>query len=380
MKVASLMLVLLLLGGCSTIKGWIGTVTPNAEAPSKLLEFNQSAQFTERWHGSFGDSGTNPLQAALTSDAVYGVSGEGELTRLDRATGRPVWRVDTKVLVSAGVGAGEGLVLIGSDKGEVLAYGEDGKLRWKHTVTSEVMGVPQVADGLVIVRSGDGYIAALEVKNGKQRWNYAHKTPALVVRSHASVTAHRGVIYAGFAGGALIAMSVRDGSSVWENAVSQPRGSTELERISDITSNPVLNDDEVCAIAFQGRLACFDAKQGSPLWNRKLASDKGLFIYRRDLYLSDFEGVVIALDKVTGSTVWKNSLLRFRHPTAPYVQDNFVVVGDYAGYLHGLSRSDGRFVARINLDSSAIDVAPIAMDDGLLVKTRSGGIYSLSLH
>lgn len=380
MKIASLMLALLLLGGCSTIKGWMGTASTTTEEPAKLLEFNQTAKFIERWHASFGDSGANPLHAALTSDAVYGVSGEGELTRLDRATGRQVWRVDTKVLVSAGVGSGEGLVLIGSDKGEVLAYGEDGKLRWKHTVTSEVMGVPQVADGLVIVRSGDGYIAALDVKNGKRRWNYEHKTPALVVRSHAGVTVHRGVVYAGFAGGSLIAMSARDGSSVWENAVSQPRGTTELERISDITSNPVLNDDEVCAIAFQGRLACFDTKQGSPLWNRKLASDKGLFIYRRDLYLSDFEGVVMALDKATGSTVWKNSLLLFRNPTAPYVQDDFVVVGDYDGYLHGLSRSDGRFVARINLDGSAIDVAPIAMDDGLLVQTSSGGIYSLSLH
>jgi len=110
--------------------------------PAKLVEFKETAKFNQRWHESFGDSGENPLQPALTADAVYGVSGKGTLTRLDRATGRQVWRVESKMPVSAGVGSGEGLVLIGSDKGEVQAFGEDGKLRWKHIVSSEVLRSP----------------------------------------------------------------------------------------------------------------------------------------------------------------------------------------------------------------------------------------------
>ncbi|MFA6971763.1 MAG: outer membrane protein assembly factor BamB [Gallionella sp.] len=377
-----LLVVLLALSGCGsvdTVKGWMGKTTGAAE-PAKLVEFNETAKFSERWHNNFGDSGANPLQAALTSDAVYGASGKGMLTRLDRITGRQIWSVDSKIVVSAGVGSGEGLVLIGSDKGEVLAFGEDGKLRWKHTVSSEVLGVPQVADGVVVVRSGDGHIAGLSVADGRRLWIYERSTPALVVRSHASVTVRRGVAYAGFAGGKLVAIKLADGSLVWENAVSQPRGNTELERISDITSNPVVSDVQVCAIAFQGRLACYEAGQGSPLWNRDIASDKGLFILRKQLFVSDARGAVMALDKDSGSTVWKNEQLLLREPSAPYAQDHLVAVGDYQGFLHGLSREDGRFVARIKLDGSAIEAAPVEMDDGMLVQTRSGGIYSLSIH
>jgi outer membrane protein assembly factor BamB len=84
--------------------------------------------------------------------------------------------------------------------------------------------------------------------------------------------------------------------------VSQPRDHL-LERISDITSNPVADDEQVCAIAFQGRVACFDAAQGSPLWNRDISSDKGMMLLRKYLYLSDAKGSVIALDKTSGSTV-----------------------------------------------------------------------------
>lgn len=374
-----MLLALLALGGCSTVQGWIGKKNGIAE-PAKLVEFHEKARFVVRWHSDVGDSGVNLLQPALTKDAVYGASVKGTLTRLDRATGKQLWRVDSDIAVSGGVGAGEGLVLIGSEKGDVLAYGEDGKQRWKSKVSSEVLSVPQVADGVVIVRTGDGRIAGLNAADGKRLWIYERSTPTLVVRSNAGVTLQRGVAFAGFAAGKLAALNVKDGSVLWETSVSQPRGNTELERISDITSNPVADDEQVCAIAFQGRVACYDAAQGSPLWNRDISSDKGMMLLRKYLYLTDANGSVIALDKTTGSTVWKNEQLSLRDTAAPYALADFIVVGDYEGYLHGLSREDGSFAARIKLDGSAIQSAPIELDDGLLVQTHDGGLYSLSIH
>ncbi len=374
-----MLLALFALGGCSTVQGWLAKKNAGVE-PASLVEFGEKARFEVRWHADIGDAGMNLLQPALTKDAVYGASGKGVLTRLDRATGKQVWRVDSEIAVSGGVGAGEGLVLIGSEKGEVLAYDEAGKLRWKSKVSSEVLSVPQVAEGVVIVRSGDGRITGLNAADGKRLWMYERSTPTLVVRSHAGVTLQRGVAFAGFAGGKLVALNVKDGSVLWETSVSQPRGNTELERISDITSNPVADDEQVCAIAFQGRVACYDAAQGSALWNRDISSDKGMMLLRKYLYISDATGSVIALDKTTGSTVWKNEQLSLRDTAAPYALSDFVVVGDFEGYLHGLSREDGGFVARTRLDSSAIQAAPIELDGGLLVQTHDGGLYSLSIH
>ncbi|MBI1886886.1 MAG: outer membrane protein assembly factor BamB [Nitrosomonadales bacterium] len=377
----SLLFVLLASSGCSsvdTVKDWFGSKKDGME-PAKLAEFGEIAKFEVRWHIDLGDSGAGLLQPALTGNAIYGASGDGVLTRVDRATGKQVWRVESGIAASGGVGSGEGLVLIGSDKGEVLAYGEDGQLRWKSKVSSEVLSAPQAAQGVVIVRSGDGRIAGLDAADGKRIWLYERSTPALVVRSHAGVTLQRGVAFAGFAGGKLAAMKVSDGSVLWEASVSQPRGSTELERISDITSNPVVDDEQICAIAFQGRVACFDVAQGSPLWNRDIGSDKGMMLLRKYLYLSDARGSVMALDKTSGSTLWKNEQLFMRDTATPYVLGDFVVVGDYEGYLHGMNREDGSFAARIKLDGSAIHAAPVGLDDGLLVQTRDGGLYSLSV-
>jgi len=384
MKLAHLSLVfaLLALGGCSsvdTVKGWFGK-KDDAAGPAKLVEFGETAKFEVRWHADLGNSGASLLQPALTKDAIYGASGKGTLTRVDRATGRQVWQIETGIMTSGGVGSGEGLVLVGSDKGDVLAYDEDGKLRWQSRVSSEVLSAPQAAEGVVIVRSGDGRIAGLNAADGKRIWLYERSTPALVVRSHAGVTLQRDVAFAGFAGGKLAAIKIKNGSVLWEVSVSQPRGNTELERISDITSNPVADDEQVCAIAFQGRVACYDAAQGGPLWNRDISSDKGMMLLRKYLYISDANGSVIALDKASGSTVWKNEKLSLRDTSAPYALGNFVAEGDYEGYLHGLNREDGSFAARIKLDGSAIQAPPIGLDDGLLVQTRGGGLYSLSIH
>jgi outer membrane protein assembly factor BamB len=378
MKLTHLLLATFMLSGCSTIQDWYNK--KEEAGPAKLVEFSQSASFAVRWHSELGDAGSSLLAPALTKDAIYAASGKGMLTRVERSSGRQIWRIDSEVVASGAVGSGEGLVLIGSDKGDVLAYGEDGKLRWKSRVSSEVLSAPQVSMGIVIVRSGDGRIAGLNASNGKRLWLYERSTPALVVRSHAGVTLQRDVAYAGFAGGKLVALKIKDGALLWEVSVSVPRGSTELERISDITSNPVADDEQVCAIAFQGRVACFEAAQGNQLWNRDISSDKGMMLLRKYLYISDFNGQVMALDKTSGSTLWKNEQLLLRDTAAPVASGNYVVAGDYEGYLHAFNREDGRMASRIKLEGGAIQAAPVALDDGLLVQTHGGVLYSLSLH
>ena len=379
--ISSVVFLLALVGCASTDEStpeWAGV--KNEDEPAKLVDFNETAQFNVLWQTNVGDSGANLLQPAVTENAVYAVSVKGILSRLDRSTGKKVWRVETGLTISGGIGNGEGLLVIGGSKGDVLAYDETGKQVWKTHVSSEVLSVSPVSDGVVLVRSGDGRIAGLSAKDGSPVWVFERSTPALVVRSHAGATIHRGVAFTGFAGGRLAAISISNGEVLWETSVSQPHGNTELERISDITGNPIVDDEQICAIAFQGRMACYDLMQGSPLWTRDISSDKGMMLLRRYLYLSDARSAVMEMDKTSGNTVWKNDQLFMRGVSAPYVMEDFVVVGDRQGYLHALSREDGSFVARMKLDGGAIKATMLDLDDGLLVQTSGGAVYALSIN
>lgn len=346
--------------------------------PAKLVDFQAKAKIEVRWDNDVGDAGQSVLFPAVTREAVFAANADGDVYRFDRNTGKQVWRIDSGFAITGGVGSGGGLVLVGGEKGELAAYDEDsGKQQWQVKVSSDVLSPPKVSDGVVVVRTGNQRITGLSAKDGSRLWLYERATPTLIVRSHAGVLIRNGLVYAGFAAGKLAAINLKNGVVVWESTVSQPRGNTELERISDITSLPVADDAQVCAVAFQGRLACFDAVQGGALWTRDVSSDKGLALWGKMLYLTDTDSNVLALDKSSGASLWKNSQLSLRGGTAVYPLDDYLVLGDYEGYLHVLRRDDGSFVARRKTDGSAIRIAPMTLGDGALVQTSDGELYSI---
>lgn len=361
----------LLLSACSSDKAGI--------EPAKLIDFKPAAKIEVRWQHALGDSGINVLTPGVTRVAVFGAS-EKYLYRFDRESGKQMWRIKPGFTISGGVGAGEGLVLIGGDQGELAAYDEtDGKLRWQAKVSSEVLSAPMIADGIVVVRTGNGRIAGLNAEDGKRLWLYERITPALSVRNNAGVVIRNGMVYAGFAAGRVAAIGLTRGVVIWEATVSQPRGNTELERISDITSLPAVDDRQVCAIAFQGRLVCFDAIQGNTLWTREMSSDKGLALFGGYLYVTDADGSVFALDRGTGATLWKNDQQARRQMTAPYPVEDYLLLGDLEGYLHVLNTADGSLLARRKTDGSAILSAPVLMGDGALVQTSDGELLAISV-
>ncbi len=369
--VAALLPVLLV--ACSSDK-------PKVE-PAKLVDFKPAAKFEVRWSVDIGNAGQSVLSPAATREAVFAANAKGKLVRLDRNTGKEIWRADSGFAITGGVGAGEGMVLVGGEKGELAAFDEDsGRLKWQVKVSSDVLSAPRVADGVVVVRTGNQRITGLSAKDGGRLWLYERATPTLIVRSHAGVVIRNGLVYAGFAAGKLAAINLKNGIVVWESSVSQPRGNTELERISDITSLPVVDDVQVCAVAFQGRLACFDPVQGGALWTRDIASDKGMALSGKNLYVTDSDSNLVALDKNSGTTLWKNNQLLLRKVTAAYPLDDYLLLGDFEGYLHVLKNEDGSFVARSATDGSAILATPVTLGNGALIQTSDGELYSVAIH
>ncbi|GAB4122348.1 MAG: outer membrane protein assembly factor BamB [Sideroxydans sp.] len=365
------LLVLLMLGACSSDKAKV--------EPAKLVDFQPSAQLEVRWTQRLQGSEFTVLTPAVTRNAVFAADAR-ELLCLERDTGKVVWRTTPGFTLSGAVGAGEGVVLVGGDQGEVAAFDEsDGRLRWKTRVSSEVLAPPQIADGVGVVRSGNGKIAGLDIRDGKRIWLYERPTPPLSLRSHAGVTLRNGMVYAGFPAGRIAAIGLTKGVIIWESTVSQPKGSTELERISDVASLPVADDKQVCAVAYQGRITCFDAIQGGTLWTREFSSERGLAMAGSRVYLTDSTGQVLALDKATGATLWKNERLIWRGVGAPFVLDDYLLVGDAEGYLHVLKREDGDFAARLKTDGSAIKAPLQPLGLGALVQTSGGHLYSVIL-
>jgi outer membrane protein assembly factor BamB len=356
---------------------WFKTGGPK---PAELPALTNPLPVRVLWSTTIGTAESFFFTPVLADGSVFAAGRDGNVARLDAATGQARWRTSVGTKLSAGVGADANLVVVATEEGEVIALeARDGKPRWRSRVSSEVLAAPAVSDELVLVRSADSRIFAFGAVDGKRRWVFQRAAASLIVRSPAGVAMGERLAYAGFSGGKLVAIALSNGALRWEATVAVPKGATELERVADIMGNPVVQGREVCAAAFQGRVACYDAQNGSQQWARDMSTLTGVSFDARYAFVTDDKSAVQALDRTNGRSVWKQDKLANRRLSLPLPVDNEVVAGDLQGYVHFLSREGGAFVARLATDGSPVFAAPLRLPNGLLVQTRNGGLYALSL-
>ncbi len=352
----------------------------STEIPSELNEIKSTVQAKVLWSSRLDMSEDDDFTPAVDNGYIYAAGSKGEVIKLSASSGKQEWRVNLGEAITGGVGIGANLVLVGTQKGYVVAYDFNGKMLWKAKVSSQVLSAPKVDFGVVVVRCGDSRIYGLNAVDGSRKWIYERATPPLSLKSSAGVVLDGGAAYAGFAGGKLIALRVEDGKVLWEVSVAQPKGTTEIERIADITSLPVVDGPLVYAVAYQGKVAAVDRATGRTAWSRDISSYTGLNAEDARVFVSHAASAVYALDFSTGKTYWRQGDLRQRRITAPLPMGNTIAIGDVEGYVHLLSREDGSFVGRLKIEDAPIMPQMVALGSSTVIaQTRKGGIYAISL-
>jgi outer membrane protein assembly factor BamB len=343
-----------------------------------LPNFNSSGAIKTAWQSSVSSSDDQVFVPAVSANMVYAAGKNGEISAFDASTGRQRWRIDAGQKLSGGVGAGEDIVVVGTAKGVLLAFDSNGKRLWKSELAGEIVSPPTIEARIVVARAADGRLFGLDAADGKRKWVYQRAAPQLTLRTPAGQVVSRGGLFAGFPGGKLVALDLATGAVGWETSVAQPRGTTELDRVADVSSTPIVDGERVCAVAYQGKLACFDLQNGNVVWSQDVSSSSGLVADQKNIYISDDKGAVQAFDKNSGASVWKNTKLLGRRLSAPAVSGNKILVGDVEGYVHALAVADGALLARTSTDGSAVSAIPQTSADAIIMQTRRGGVYVFS--
>ena len=367
-----------ILAGCSTLDS-LNPFASSAPKMAPLAPFETKVNLRNLWSASVGKAGDYTFTPAVVGNAVYVAGQDGRISKL--VDGRTEWSIKAGQPLSAGVGANARLVVVGTAKGEVLAFSaDDGQPKWSAKVSSEVLAAPAVGPEGVAVKSGDNRVVLLDANDGGRKWIYQRSTPALALRNAAGPVFADRFIFAGFPGGKLVALAIQNGVAVWEGTVASPKGATELDRVADIVTQPVIEGRLVCAVAFQGRVACFDMVQGGTLlWARDLSSAAGLALDNRFLFVTDDRGAVHALDRTSGASLWKQDKLVTRRVAGPAVQGAAVAVADGEGVVHFLSREDGAFIARQKTDGTPVRTPVQALSSGFLVQTSGGSVNAIEV-
>ncbi|TQI81726.1 Beta-barrel assembly machine subunit BamB [Serratia fonticola] len=377
-----------LLSGCSLFSGEEDVVTMS---PLPKVE----NQFTpnKAWSTSVGDGigeYYSHLRPAYQDSTVYAADRRGTVKAMDLADGKEKWKADLSektgffssnrpALLSGGLTVSGANVYVGSEKAVVYALStEDGKVTWQTKVAGEVVSRPVAADGMVLVHTSNGQLQALNEADGAIKWTVNLDIPSLSLRGESAPATAFGAAVVGGDNGRVSAVLMQQGQLIWQQRISQPSGATEIDRLNDVDTTPVIVDNVVYALGYNGNLTALDLRSGQIMWKRDMGSVNDFIVDAGRIYVVDQNDRVIATNTEGGVNLWRQSDLLHRNLTPPALYNGYLVVGDAEGYLHWINTTDGRFVAQQQVDSSGFLSAPVVAGDKLLIQARGGKVYAFT--
>ncbi len=356
-----------------------------------------SAKFSPKvlWEESVGDGSEDffsRLKPVVAYNKVYSASRAGDVIAFDEKTGQQVWQVDLSdskgersfwdsrlsALLAGGPVAGLNKIFIGSENGKIYALdAETGELAWQADIKGEVINAPAFDSGIVVVNSASGIMKGFNAESGEELWQIDQDVPALTLRGISAPVIASGGVLVGTGKGGVNVYLLETGQQGWSTEIGEASGSTELDRVVDVDSAPVVFGDKIYAVSSRGNLAAIELKTGRVLWKRQYSSYRQISIYRNTIFLTNIRGHVYAIDRVNGIERWSNLALTNRGVTGPAVVDNYIVVGDFEGYLHWLNQETGEIVARHEVDGSGIHSTPTVVDNILYSQSRGGDLQAI---
>ncbi|PSU22115.1 outer membrane protein assembly factor BamB [Photobacterium kishitanii] len=340
------------------------------------------------WSHDVG-SGVSGYYSKLTpvvgQGKVFVADRNGLVEALDPSNGKVLWEnnleKDTPVKISGGLVLAEGKIFMGTENADVIALdAETGKEVWRAKVAGEVLSKPLVDSGIVVVNTSSGVLQALNADAGKSKWQISNEIPTLTLRGTSSPVAIAGGVFWGLSNGRLEGAILDNGRVLWQQTISTPKGSTEIDRLVDVDAAPVIAGDRLYSIGYNGSLVSIDLRSGQIAWKRNYSSATNFVVDGNKLFLVTAKDHIVAVDARSGTELWQNKDLQYRQLSAPAVIDGYLVMGDAEGYLHWLDTQSGEFVSQESIDGSGIAVPPVALDDnGFIVVTRDGEINKMQI-
>ncbi len=354
-----------------------------AVEPNPLPKFTEQVELDRLWSRSIGD-GTDGqyalLQPVIVGEQIFASDINGRVEALNRHTGERLWAVDLEQPLGTGVGADYDSVLVGTLDGLVIALdSRDGSERWRARVSSEVLTAVQSSGLTALVLTNDQRLSALDMETGAILWTLENNQPVLTLRGSAAPLLTERVAFVGYANGEMRAVALDTGMVLWEQPVALPKGSSELEQMVDLQSQPVLDQGALFSVSYQGNLVALDPRSGRPYWRREASSYQGLDAAYGNLFMTDTEDYLSAVDMRSSTILWQQQELAGRRLSAPTVFDRYVAVGDFEGYLHLVDQQNGQFAGRYRVDSKGLRSKPLVVDGVLYAYGDGGNLVALEL-
>jgi outer membrane protein assembly factor BamB len=381
-KVFISILLFFIVEGCTQVDDYL-LGKDNSPQPKKLEAVESNIKISQSWSTSVGKSQKKndylKIRPVVSNGLIYTADASGLAQATKKQSGKIKWSTQLKNGIVSGPCLGEGRIAVATNAATLVVLDQTtGKELWEVNLSGESLSEPKIAKHKVITKTIDGKVFAFDLQSGKQMWVVEHGSPSLILKASASPVIAGELALVGFSDGKLDAINIENGQLMWQRSIAYASGSSDVERLVDIDTDPIVKDQVAYLASYQGYVGALSLNDGQFMWRKPASVYKNMFLHESSLYITDSKDVLWSIDAHSGRVNWKQPGLKARNLTEPAFLGNKVVVGDKTGYLHFLDANTGEIVARYQL-SSGISTAPTLQGKDLIVLTNNGMLNRLSV-
>ncbi len=355
--------------------------------PTRLYPDNKGVDIAWRFKISergFSYDNWRPLEMgspAVTEERVLIGGSTGILYCLNRRDGKLVWKKDlVDEIFSQPVVKGD-RVYIGTPSGVFYALRLfDGTEIWNYNLRTEILAPPTLADGRIFLVGMNDKIVALNEEDGAFLWEDREDFYGVMsIRGHSAVTVSGNRAVVGFTSGVLAAFDVETGKRLWKSYL----GSSE--RFNDVDATPVIEDGVIYTASFDGAVYAVDLATGRSIWRTDRKNASPLTLLDGRLYLGASEHGLYCLSKESGVVLWHVDLYEqfwdqkegVLGVPIPY-QYRYLVFSASGSGLYFVDTQDQALVARFT-PGTGIGSTPAVHGQMVYALANDGYLYALAL-
>jgi outer membrane protein assembly factor BamB len=355
-----------------------------------------SGQLAQLWRADAGNGSNNEqqllAQPIVAEGRVFVLDAEAVLTAFDAENGNRIWRVnltpdrEDEGPRGGGVAYASGKLYVTTGFAQVFCLDpKDGKTIWKKTVSGPMRAGPTVSGGRVFVITVANETHALAADDGRELWTHTGITEVAGLLGGASAAVEGEIVVVPYSSGELFALNAESGRVIWNESLSPLRRTDPVSSMAHIKGLPVVDRGRVFAASNSGRMLAIDLRTGARVWEQAIGSTEAPWVAGDFVYVLSTTNELVCLSRNDGRIRWVTQLPRFEDPqdkedpiswSGPVLVGDRLLVGASDRDFWSISPYTGKPLGRVRLGAGVLVPPSIANGPGY-VQTEEAQLVAL---
>ena len=323
----------------------------------------------------------------FTLDARDTVTATGrDGATLWQASIRPDW-AGRGVASGGGLAVADGRLFVTTGYGEIVVLDTaTGAAIWRKRFDAPATGAPAVLGGQVYAVTTDSAAWAMDVADGKLRWQFDGTiSPSSMVGGAAPAVTER-TVYMPFPSGDVSSVARDTGAETWRARVAGRRLGLANAGVTGISGDPVVQGGTVYVGNRSGRVAAIDRATGAVRWSAREGAFGPVWPAGDSLFLVSDTGELVRLAAGTGQRIWGVELGRYLDDRerrraevvahyGPVLAGGRLIVASNDGFIRSFAPDSGELIGATEIPRGAT-THPVVVDGTLYVVSRDGMLHA----